>query len=140
MTRAEHIVDTLLEDDSLDSLEGAEPWDYSQVFTPGSPQYQLYQLSNNPPKTKAEAHRLGVNWFVQGGRKYVFQPAAEEPPGYPKKSHTLATNRNLRRRSFGATDVYSTRERDWPTPSRRLYYKHADRALKQREQNLGGGI
>jgi len=138
MTRAQAIVDTLLEDDSLDSLEGAEPWDYSQALKPGTEQYRLYRLQYDPPRNADEARGLGVNWFIRDGRKYTFD-TAYEPGGYPRKSHTIATNRNLRRRSFGYTDVYSTRQRNWPTPSRKSFYRRQDRQAVKPDQS-GAGI
>lgn len=133
---AQDIVDRLLEAEPLDSLEGVP--DYDEWFTkslhPGTPEHRDYRLLHNKPRSAAEARALGVDWFIKDGRRYHVSLAEPPPGGYPRKSHTMATNRNLRRKSFGYRDVYSTRERDWPMPNRKAYYKAQDRARLAREQ------
>ena len=66
--------------------------------------------------------------------------------GYPRKSHAIASSRNARRKSFGYKDVYSTKDRNWPMPNRKSYYKTQDRAMKlvraklDQDQEEGSGI
>jgi len=149
------LVYTLLESDSLDSLEGNEGWDWDQVFKPGTEQHRRYKLRFDPPKSEGEARKLGVNWYIKNHRKYTFNQqgsGVSEPPGYPRKSHTIATNRNLRRKSFGYSDVYSTRERNWPSGGRDRFYRRADkererwereaeeRRRQETERSIGGEI
>lgn|SRR5512143_74504 len=147
---AQDIVDRLLEAEPLDSLEAVP--DYDEWFTkslhPGTPEHRDYRLLHNKPRDAKEARALGVDWFIKDGRRYHVSLAEPPPGGYPRKSHTMATNRNLRRKSFGYRDVYSTRERNWPMPSRKAYYKSQDRALAQRRADaenmvnafIGSGI
>lgn len=137
MTRAQAIVDILLENDSLDSYEGVTDWDPAEMFRPGTQQHREFMLRYHPPKSKWEAKKLGVNWYIKDFRKYTFDPdeaSASEPPLYPRKSHSIATGRNQRRRSFGYTDVYSTRERDWPSGGRDAFYRRQERERKWREK------
>jgi len=137
VTRAQAIVYALLENDSLDSFEGNEGWDWDQVFKPGTEQHRRYNLRFNPPKSEGEARKLGVNWYIKDHRKYTFNPEGSgiiPNPPYPRNSHTMATNRNLRRKSFGYRDVYSTRDRDWPSGGRDRFYRRADKARERRER------
>lgn len=149
---ARHIVAALLEAEPLDSLEGTPDFDefMAQHFSrdPLNPSRE-WKLRYQKPKSPEEARALGVNWYIKNGRKFTVSPMAEpDYGGYPRKSHTLATNRNARRRSFGARDVYSTRERDWPMPNRNAFYKRREREAEQRRADaeaavqaaLGSGI
>jgi hypothetical protein len=133
---AQDIVKRLLEDEPLDSLEGVP--DYGdwrmKAFNPGTPEHRDYRLRHDKPRNAREAAALGVNWYIKDGRKYTFSMATPEPGGYPRKSHAQATSRNQRRKSFGYRDVYSTRERDWPSGGRDAYYKRQDRAREARKQ------
>lgn len=133
---AQDIVRALLEDEPLDSLEGVPEYGewFGKALKPGTPEHRDYRLRHDKPRSPREAAALGVNWYIKDGRRYTFSLAEPEHGGYPRKSHSLATNRNARRRSFGYRDVYSTRERDWPMPNRRAYYKAQDRARLAREQ------
>lgn len=133
---AQHIVDRLLEAEPLDSLEGTPDFDefMQQHFSrdPLNPSRE-WKLRYQKPKSPAEAKALGVNWYIKQGRKYTFSPPDPEYGGYPRNSHTMATNRNQRRRSFGFTDTYSVRERDWPSGGNTAYYRRQDRARQARE-------
>lgn len=133
---AQDIVKHLLEDEPLDSLEGVPDYGewFGKALKPGTPEHRDYRLRRDKPRSPREAAALGVNWYIKDGRKYTFSMAEPEHGGYPRKSHTLATNRNLRRKSFGYRDVYSTRERNWPMPSTRAYYKRQDREREARQQ------
>ena len=147
---AQDIVKRLLEDEPLDSLEGVPNYgDWRmKAFKPGTPEHRDYRLRHDKPRSPREAAALGVNWYIKDGRKYTFSMATPEPGGYPRKSHTLATNRNLRRKSFGYRDVYSTRERDWPSGGRDAYYKRQEKHAAQRRADaenmvnasIGSGI
>jgi len=129
-------VRALLEDEPLDSLEGVPNYDewFGNALKPGTPEHRDYRLRRDKPRSPREAMALGVNWYIKDGRRYTFSLAEPEHGGYPRKSHTMATNRNLRRKSFGYRDVYSTRERNWPMPNTRAFYKAQDRARLAREQ------
>lgn len=119
MNDAEYIVDVLLE--NIDSLEGVPNYDEfltKAIREPNSEEGRHYRLKNWPPKSKAEAKHMGVNWFIKGGRKYTFSQATEHPETF-YNSRTMATNRNARRKSFGYRDTYSMRERGWPTAYRK---------------------
>lgn len=147
---AQDIVKHLLEDEPLDSLEGVP--DYSEWFSkalqPGTPEHRDYRLRRDKPRSPRDAASLGVDWFVKNGRRYHVSLAEPEISGYPRKSHAQAMSRNQRRKSFGYRDVYSTRERDWPSGGRNAYYKRqekeiaARRAAAQEKVNslLGSGI
>lgn len=151
MMIARQIVDRLLEAEPLDSLEGVPDFDefMQQHFSrdPLNPSRE-WRLRYKKPSSPAEARALGVNWYVKNGRKFTTSMAEPDYGGYPRKSHTLAANRNARRRSFGARDVYSTRERDWPMPNRNAFYRRRDREAEQRRTDaeaavdaaLGSGI
>jgi hypothetical protein len=118
MSTAALIVDLLLE--NLDSLEGVPNYDEfltKAIRDPKSEEGRQFSLKNWPPKTKAEAMRMGVNWFVKGGRKYTFSQGSEYPSTF-YNSRTMAINRNARRKSFGYRDTFSMRERGWPTAYR----------------------
>lgn len=67
-----------------------------------------------PPRNAREARLRGLNWYIKNGRQYTFSVAHENPP-FPMKSHAIATRRNARRKAMGYPDIYSTRERGWPT-------------------------
>ena len=95
MMNARQLLDRLLEDDSVDSMEGVPAWD---------PLGREAGLRDHPPASAAEARRAGVNWYIKGGRKYTFSQAGSPSGGYPQGSHTIATNRNARLRSFGMAD------------------------------------
>lgn len=143
---AQQIVRELLEAEPLDSLEGVP--DMETVLMPGTPENREHKLRYDPPKSAREAVARGVDWFIKQGRKYRTTIADPGQGGYPRNSHTMATNRNQRRKSFGYRDVYSTRERDWPMPNRRAFYKGQDRAEAARkdaaqaevERLIGQGI
>lgn len=135
---AQQIVDRLLEAEPLDSLEGVP--DFETVLTPGTPENREYKLRHDPPRSAGEAAERGVNWFIKNGRKYTTSFAEPDYGGYPRKSHTIATNRNLRRKSFGYRDVYSTRERDWPSGGREAFYRRQDRARLAREAAVNADI
>lgn len=127
MSNAEYIVDILLE--NLDSLEGVP--DYDEFLTkairdPKSEEGRQFHLKNWPPKTKAEAIQMGVNWFIKGGRKYTFSRGEGEASTF-YNSRTMSLNRNARRKSFGYRDTYSMRERGWPTA-----YRNPDGSEKKR--------
>ncbi len=126
---AEQIVDILLE--NIDSLEGVPDYDEflkKAVSDPKSEEGRQWSLKNWPPKSKAEALKLGVNWFIKGGRKYTFSRGTEYPETF-YNSRTIATNRNARRKSFGYRDTFSMRERGWPTA-----YRNPDGTEKNRRQ------
>lgn len=133
---AQDILRRLLEDEPLDSLEGVPEYgDWRRKsLQPGTPEHRDYRLRHDKPRSPREAMALGVNWYIKDGRKYTFSLAEPDYGGYPRKSHTLATNRNLRRKSFGYRDVYSTRERDWPSGGRDAYYRRKDREREARQQ------
>jgi len=132
MMTAQNIVRHLLEDEPLDSLEGVP--DFDTVLQPGTRENREHKLRHDPPRSPDQARARGVNWYIKQGKKYTFSMAEPQQGGYPRKSHTLATNRNLRRKSFGYRDVYSTRERDWPSGGRDAFYKRQDKARLAREQ------
>ena len=138
---AQDIVKRLLEDEPLDSLEGVPEYgDWQRkALQPGTPEHRDYRLRRDKPRNRREAAALGVNWYIKDGRKYTFSLPKSERGGYPQNSHTLAASRNARRLSFGYSDVYSTRERNWPTPSRRAFHKAQDRAQQAREQAAQAG-
>lgn len=147
---AQDIVNRLLEAEPLDSLEAVPEYGewFSKALQPGTPEHRDYRLRRDKPRSPEEARALGVDWFIKDGRRYHVSLAEPTPGGYPRNSSTMATNRNLRRKSFGYRDVYSTRERNWPMPSRKAYYKAQDRALAQRRADaenmvnafIGSGI
>lgn len=147
---AQHILRHLLEDEPLDSLEGVPDYDAwrQKAFDPKTPEHREWRLLHQKPRSPREAAALGVNWYIKDGRKYTFSMAEPDYGGYPRKSHTLATNRNLRRKSFGYRDVYSTRERDWPSGGRDAYYKRQEKQAAQRradaenlvKASIGSGI
>jgi len=132
---AQDIVNRLLEAEPLDSLENVP--DYAdwrtKAFDPKTREHREWRLRNQKPTSPAEARALGVNWYVKQGRKYTFSMAEPSSGGYPRNSHTMATNRNLRRKSFGYRDTYSVRERDWPSGGNAAYYKRQDKARQARE-------
>lgn len=133
---AQHILRHLLEDDPLDSLEGVPDYDAwrQKAFDPKTPEHRQWRLLHQKPRSPYEARALGVDWYIKDGRKYTFSMAEPDYGGYPRKSHTLATNRNLRRKAFGYRDVYSTRERDWPSGGRNAFYRRKDREREARQQ------
>lgn len=147
---AQDIVKRLLEDEPLDSLEGVPDYGdwFSKALKPGTPEHRDYRLRRDKPRSPREAAALGVNWYIKDGRKYTFSMAEPEYGGYPRKSHAQATSRNLRRKSFGYRDVYSTRERDWPSGGRDAYYKRQAKQAAQRRADaenivnasIGSGI
>lgn len=124
---AHELVNHLLE--NLDSMEGVP--DYDEFFTkalrePNSPEGRQHRLQSSPPKSAAEARRMGVNWYIKDRKKYTFSdPEVSGRPPF-QNSRTMATNRNLRRKSFGYRDTYSMRERGWPTA-----YRRPDGSLKK---------
>lgn len=132
---AREIVKHLLEAEPLDSLEGVPDYDdwRTKAFDPKTPEHREWRLIRQKPTNPREARALGVNWYIKQGRKYTFSLAEPDYGGYPQKSHTLATNRNQRRKSFGYTDTYSVRERDWPSGGNAAYYRRQDRARLARE-------
>jgi hypothetical protein len=132
MMTAHDIVRHLLEDEPLDSLEGVPSMD--TVLTPGTKENREWRLRYDPPRTQREAAARGVDWFIKDRRKYHVSLADPDYGGYPRKSHTMATNRNLRRKSFGYRDTYSVRERDWPSGGNAAYYRRQDRAREARQQ------
>ena len=143
---AQQIVARLLENE-FDSLEGVP--DYAdwrtKAFDPKTREHREWRLLNQKPTSPREARGMGVNWYIKQGRKYTFSLAEPEHGGYPRKSHTLATNRNQRRKSFGFNDTYSVRERDWPSGGNAAYYRRQDRARVERENAefdrlIGAGI
>lgn len=148
---AQDIVKHLLEAEPYDSMEGTPDFDefMAQHFSanPLKPSRE-WKLRYEKPHNPREARALGVNWYIKDGRRYTFSMAEPDYGGYPRKSHTLATNRNQRRKSFGYRDTYSVRERDWPSGGNAAYYKRQDRARQEREARLnaeieamlGGGI
>jgi hypothetical protein len=120
MSVAQQIVDALLE--NLDSLEGVPDFDEfltTAIRDPKSPEARINNLRWSPPKTADEARRMGVNWFIKNGRKYTFSMPEVSSRVPFQNSKTMATNRNIRRKSFGYRDTYSMRERGWPTSERR---------------------
>lgn len=133
---AHEIVKHLLEAEPLDSLEDTPDFDefMQQHFSrdPLKPSRE-WKLRYQKPTNQREAQALGVNWYIKQGRKYTFSLAEPEHGGYPRNSHTMATNRNQRRKSFGYTDTYSVRERDWPSGGNAAYYRRQDRARQERE-------
>lgn len=98
--------------------------DYDEFITkairdPKSPEGRQHRLSSRPPSNAREARAMGVNWYIKQGRKYTFSdPQTSSRPPF-QNSRTMATNRNIRRKSFGYRDTYSMRERGWPTAYRR---------------------
>lgn len=144
--KAQDIVNRLLEADPLDSLENVP--DMETVLKPGTPENREWRLRYYPPSSQREAAARGVDWFIKQGRKYRTTLAPSEPGGYPRKSSAQATSRNQRRKSFGYRDVYSTRERDWPSGGRNAYYKRQDKEIAARhaaaqekmKSLLGAGI
>lgn len=131
---AQNIVDHLLETE-LDSLEAVPDYDdwRTKAFDPKTPEHRAWRLIWQKPTSPREAQALGVNWYIKQGRKYTFSLAEPEHGGYPRNSHTMATNRNLRRKSFGYRDTYSVRERDWPSGGNAAFYRRQDRARQERE-------
>jgi hypothetical protein len=130
MSEAEYIVDVLLE--NLDSLEGVPTNDeyFAKMLDPNSPESRERYLRWHPPKTKKEAIRRGVNYFIQNGRKQMINvTVGDGEPGMFFNSRTMATNRNARRKSFGYPDTFSMRERGWPTA-----YRNPDGTEKKRRQ------
>jgi len=134
---ARQIVAGLLEAEPLDSLEGVPDFDdfRQQHFgrNPLNPSRE-WKLRYQKPTNPKEARALGVNWYIQNGRKHTLATAEPEYGGYPRNSHTMATNRNLRRKSFGYRDVYSTRERNWPSGGTDAHYRRVARARQARDQ------
>jgi hypothetical protein len=119
MTAAQ-IVDVLLE--NLDYLEGVPDFDEfltTAIRDPKSQEARLHRLRWNPPKSAQEARGMGVNWYIKQGRKYTFSDPETSSRVPFQNSKTMATNRNIRRKSFGYRDTYSMRERGWPTSERR---------------------
>lgn len=146
---ATQIVAHLLETE-MDSMEGVPDYNdwRTKAFDPKTPEHRAWRLIWQKPTNPREALALGVNWYVKNGRRYNFSIAEPEPSGYPRNSHTMATNRNQRRKSFGYTDTYSVRERDWPSGGNAAYYRRQDKARQARidaenaavERLLGSGI
>jgi hypothetical protein len=119
MSDAEYIVNVLLE--NLDSMEGVPAYGefiHTAFSDPRSEERRQYELRNNPPKNSAEARRLGVNWYIKNGRRYTFDRGTVPPETF-YNSRTIATNRNVRRKSFGYPNTFSMRERGWPTAYRK---------------------
>lgn len=144
---ATDIVKTLLEDEPLDSMEGVPDYDdwRTKAFDEKTPEHRAWRLIWQKPTNSREARALGVNWYIKQGRKYTFSLAEPELGGYPRNSHTMATNRNQRRKSFGFNDTYSVRERDWPSGGNAAYYRRQDKARIERENAefnrlIGAGI
>lgn len=140
---AQNIVDQLLEAEPLDSLEGVPDFDefFAQNFSvdPLNPTRE-WKLRYQKPTNQREAETLGVNWYVKNGRRYTFTVGEPEYGGYPRNSHTMATNRNARRKSFGYRDTYSVRERDWPSGGNAAFYRRQDRQRKEREDRANAKV
>jgi hypothetical protein len=117
---AHQLVEHLLE--SMDSLEGVPDFDEfitKAIRDPNSSEARINNLRYHPPTNAGEARRMGVNWYIKRGQKYTFsEPETSSRPPF-QNSNTMATNRNVRRKSFGYRDSYSMRERGWPTSERR---------------------
>lgn len=117
------------------------PWAYPDPVT-----HQIGQLirdidaSGRSLEGEPDAKQLAKEQALAHERRSGYEG------GYPRKSHTIASNRNARRKSFGYKDVYSTRDRNWPMPNRKSYYNKQDRAMKlmraklDQEQEEGSGI
>lgn len=112
------------EAEPFDSLEAVPEMD--RVWQAGTPENADYELLQRPPASAREARARGVKWYMKDRRKYRVSQV-DDPPSSFQNSATLATNRNRRRKAMGYRDVYSTRERNWPTPSRAGTYKRQDR-------------
>ena len=139
---ATDIVKHLLEDEPLDSMEGVPDYNAwrTKAFDPKTPEHRHWRLLHQKPTSPREARGLGVNWYIKNGRRYTFSIAEPDYGGYPRKSHTLATNRNQRRKSFGYRDTYSVRERDWPSGGNAAYYRRMDRARQEREEQANAQV
>lgn len=143
---ATQIVAHLLETE-MDSMEGVPDYNdwRTKAFDPKTPEHHAWRLIHQKPTNPREARQMGVNWYIKQGRKYTFSLAEPEHGGYPRNSHTMATNRNQRRKSFGFTDTYSVRERNWPSGGNAAYYRRQDKARIERENAefnrlIGAGI
>jgi hypothetical protein len=119
--------------ESLEGFEGVPEED--PRFIEGTPERKAWLLKLDPPRSARQAQARGVDWFIKDGRRYHVTIGETPPAYYPPNSEKIARTRNLKRQSYGYRDVYSTRERDWPMPNRRAYYKRQERErLRRLEQ------
>ena len=81
--------------------------------------------------TEGGTYYVAEQDLLKGNHGAVTNCLAADPA---RTVQLMATNRNLRRKSFGYRDVYSTRERDWPSGGRDAFYKRQDKARLAREQ------
>ncbi len=128
---ADTLVSILLEDDSLDSLESVPDW--ASTYEKGSPGWRERQLRYWKPRTPKEAEELGVDWYVKDHRKVPVKREYAASAPMARHSVTLATNRNAKRASYGYTDLYSIRDRGWPTREPKTKAAQARQRQKQRD-------
>lgn len=128
---ASEIVEALLENDSLDSFEDVPDWE--NIHLTGSPGHREYRLRYRKPTSPEEARMLGVDWYVKDHRRWPVQRDYAASAPMARHSVTLAANRNAKRQSYGYTDVYSIRDRGWPTREPKTKAGQARQREKQRE-------